>query len=142
MKLRCVCVWGGDVCVSCCLDAGVIPSRIPAYATAPFGSRLLAALKVSLTFLAPLTSGALSCNCADGARRRVSLFHAARCQTKPLGKDYRGGQRRAWGGGLAMRDGTRLTQLRLYINQDRAGNPSSQSRDAVAPLGRESEALR
>lgn len=36
-----------------------------------------------------------------------------------------------------MRDGTRLTQLRLYINQDRAGNPSSQSRDAVAPLGRE-----
>lgn len=116
------------VCLVAWMQA-CIPLCIRTYATAPFGSRLLAARKVSLTFLALLTSGVLFCNCADGARRRVSLFHAARCQTEPLGKDYRGGQRRAWGWGrLAMRDGTRLTQLRLYINQDRAGNPSSQRR--------------
>lgn len=47
----------------------------------------------------------------------------ARCQREPLGTDYIGGQRRERMGQPPMRDGARLTQLRLYINQDMAGNP-------------------
>lgn len=57
--------------------------------------------KIPMTFLSTplLTLGFFWCNCADRAQGRMSLFSTARCQTKPLEMDYRGGPGSCSGGG-------------------------------------------
>lgn len=57
--------------------------------------------KIPMTFISTLflTLGFFWCNCADRAQGRLSLFSAARCQTKPLEMDYGGGRGSCSGGG-------------------------------------------